>query len=192
MSDAPPPPPDGLAIFEPPAPPAIPAYGEAPGRQVAHPGRRALAFIVDGLGTVCVTIIVVFAGLIAGTMELLVAMFWVPLASAVLATVLTATIGVTPGKWIAGIRVVHLVTGRPTGGWAVLRSLVIVAPIIVTVVILRLLALLPYDGTEVVDPLLAGLILPGLFWAAMFVVVVATPEHRGLEDRVGRSIVVRR
>lgn len=192
MSDAPPPPPDGLAIFEPPAPPDLPAYGEAPRQQIAHPGRRALGFIVDGVGTVCVTIVVVFAGLIAGTMEFFVAIFWVPLASAVLATVLTATIGVTPGKWIAGIRVVHVVTGRPTGGWAVLRSLVIVAPIIATVVILRLLALLPYNGSEVVDPFLAGLILPALLWVALFVVVVASPQHRGLEDRAGRSIVIRR
>lgn len=192
MSDAPPPPPDGLAIFEPPAPPDLPAYGEAPGQQIAHPGRRALGFIVDGVGTVCVTIVVVFAGLIAGTMEFLVAIFWVPLASAVLATVLTATIGVTPGKWIAGIKVVHVVTGRPTGGWAVLRSLVIVAPIIGTVVILRLLALLPYNGSEVVDPFLAGLILPALLWVALFVVVVASPQYRGLEDRAGRSLVIRR
>lgn len=192
MSDAPPPPPDGLAIFEPPPLPDLPAYGEDPGRQLAHPGRRALGFVVDGVGTVCLTTVVVFAGLIAGTMEFLVAIFWVPLASAVLATVLTATLGITPGKWIAGIRVVHVVTGRSTGGWAVVRSLVIVAPIIVTVVILRLLALLPYNGSEVVDPFLAGLILPALLWVALFVIVVASPQHRGLEDRAGRSLVIRR
>jgi hypothetical protein len=87
---------------------------------------------------------------------------------------------------------VHVVTGRPTGGWAVLRSLVIVSPIVATVVILRLLALLPYSGSEVVDPFLAGLILPALFWVALFVFVVASPQHRGLEDRAGRSIVIRR
>ena len=192
MSDAPPPPPDGLAIFEPEPLPDLPAYGEAPAQQVAHPGRRAFAFILDGVGTVCLTIVVVFAGLIAGWLEVFVAMFWVPLGSAVLATVLTALFGITPGKWIAGIKVVHVETGRPTGAWAVLRSLVIVAPIIATVAILRLLTLLPYDGSEVVDPFLAGLILPALFWAAMFVFVVASPQHRGLEDRAGRSLVIRR
>jgi uncharacterized RDD family membrane protein YckC len=197
MSDAPPPPPDGFEIFEPPpAPPAehsaVPAYGEVPGQRVAHPGRRAVAFILDGLGTVLATIVVVFGGLILGSLESLAAIFVVPVASAVLATVLTATIGLTPGKWLAGIKVVHLVTGRVTGAWAILRSLVIVAPIVVTITVLRLLELASNPGSEYVDPFLAAVILPALFWAAMFVVVVATPQHRGLEDRVGRSIVVLR
>jgi uncharacterized RDD family membrane protein YckC len=197
MSDAPPPPPDGFEIFEPPpAPPAehsaVPAYGEAPGQRVAHPGRRAVAFILDGLGTVLATIVVVFGGLILGSLESLAAIFVVPVASAVLATVLTATIGLTPGKWLAGIKVVHLVTGRVTGAWAILRSLVIVAPIVVTITVLRLLELASNPGSEYVDPFLAAVILPALFWAAMFVVVVATPQHRGLEDRAGRSIVVLR
>jgi uncharacterized RDD family membrane protein YckC len=197
MSDAPPPPPDGFEIFEPPpAAPAdhsaVPAYGEVPDRRVAHPGRRAVAFILDGVGTVAVTIVVVFGGLILGSMEFLIAIFWVPLASALLATVLTATIGVTPGKWLAGIKVVHVITGRPTGPWAVLRSLVIVAPIIVTVAVLRLLSLGSAPGSEYVDPFLGAVVLPVVLWVAMFVVVVAIPEHRGLEDRAGRSIVVLR
>lgn len=193
MSDAPPPPPDGLQIFEPPVPPAdIPAYGEVPEQRLAHPGLRALAFIIDGVGTVAVTIIVVFGGLIVGSMEILVAILWVPLASAVLATVLTAVFGVTPGKWMTRIKVVHVTTGRPTGGWAVLRSLVIVAPIIVAFIVGRLLAELPYGGYEIIDPFLGGLILPAVLWLAMLVVVVATPQHRGLEDRAGRSVVVRR
>jgi uncharacterized RDD family membrane protein YckC len=198
MSDAPPPPPsDGFEIFEPPpAPPAdhaqVPAYGEVPDRRVAHPGRRAVAFVLDGLGTVTVTVVVVFGGLVLGAMESLVAILWVPLGSAVLATVLTATVGVTPGKWLAGVKVVHVVSGRSTGGWAVLRSLVIVSPIVVTVAALRLLELGSTPGSEYVDPFLATLILPGVLWVAMFVVVVATPGHRGLEDRAGRSIVVLR
>jgi uncharacterized RDD family membrane protein YckC len=196
MSDAPPPPPDGFEIFEPPAAPAdhsaVPAYGEVPDRRVAHPGRRAVAFILDGVGTVAVTIVVVFGGLILGSMEFLVAIFWVPLASAVLATVLTATIGLTPGKWLAGIKVVHVVTGGPTGPWALLRGLVIIAPIIVTVAVLRLLSLGSAPGSEYVDPFLGAVILPVVLWVAMFVVVVATPGHRGLEDRAGRSIVVLR
>ncbi|MGB3909875.1 MAG: RDD family protein [Pseudolysinimonas sp.] len=197
MSDAPPPPPDGLGIFEPPpAPPAplveVPAYGEIPERRVAHPGRRALAFIIDGVGTVLVTIVVVFGGLILGSMESLIAIFWVPVASALLATVLTATLGVTPGKWLAGLRVVHVVTGRVTGAWAILRSLVIVSPIFAAVAVLRLLELGSTPGSEYVDPFLGALILPLVFWVAMFVVVVATPQHRGLEDRAGRSVVVLR
>lgn len=197
MSDAPPPPPDGFEIFEPPpAPPAehsaAPAYGEVPDQRVAHPGRRAVAFILDGLGTVLATIVVVFGGLILGSMEFLVAIFWVPLASALLSTVLTATFGVTPGKWLAGIKVVHVVTGRVTGAWAILRSLVIVSPIIVTFLLLRLFTLLATGSWALVDPLLATVILPPLLWVALFVVVVATPQHRGLEDRAGRSIVVLR
>lgn len=197
MSDAPPPPPDGLGIFEPPpAPPAttadLPAYGEAPVAQVAHPGRRALAFAIDGVGTVAVTFVVVFGGLILGSLEALVAIFWVPLASALLATVLTATLGVTPGKWVAQVRVVHVVTGRPTGAWAPLRSLVIVGPIILTVVVLWLLAEVPVSDYLPIDPLTGAVALPALLWVAMFVVVAATPQHRGLEDLAGRSMVVRR
>ena len=197
MSDAPPPPPDGLGIFEPPpAAPAelasVPAYGEVAEPRVAHPGRRAVAFVLDGVGTVAVTTVVVFGALILGSFEGFVAIFWVPLASAVLATVLTATLGITPGKWIAGIRVVHSTTGRVTGGWAVLRSLVIVGPLLVTLFAFRLLAGLPYGGYEIIDPFLGGILLPVLLWIAMFVVVVATPDHRGLEDRAGRSIVVLR
>lgn len=193
MSDAPPPPPDGFAIFEPPAPPAdIPAYGEVVEQRLAHPGLRALAFAIDGVGTVAVTIVVVFGGLILGSMESLVAIFWVPLASAVLATVLTATLGVTPGKWLARIKVVHVVTGKPTGAWALLRSLVIVGPLIVTVVVLRLLVEVSTGGYPPFDPLTGAAVIPALLWIAMFIVVVATPQHRGLEDLTGRSIVVRR
>jgi uncharacterized RDD family membrane protein YckC len=197
MSDAPPPPSDGLEIFEPPPVPAaelsaVPAYGEIPAQRVAHPGRRALAFALDGIGTVLMTIVVVFGGLIVVGLDSLVAIFWVPLASAVLATVLTATLGATPGKWLAGIRVVHVVTGRPTGAWALLRSLVIVAPLVVTVAVLQLLETVRGPGAEYVDPFLGALILPTLLWVAMFVVVAATPQHRGLEDRAGRSIVVLR
>ncbi len=195
MSDTPPPPPpDEFAIFEPPEPPEppadIPAYGEVPEQRLAHPGLRALAFIIDGVGTVAVTTVVVFGGLILGSMESLVAIFWVPLTSAVLATALTATLGITPGKWLARIKVVHITTGKPTGAWAVLRSLVIVAPLIATIFLFRLLAYLPYGGYEIVDPFLGGFVVPILLWIAMFVVVVATPQHRGLEDRAGRSIVV--
>jgi len=198
MTDAPPPPPDGLEIFEPPVPPApetapdLPAYGEVPERQVAHPGRRALAFVLDGLGTVAVTSVVVFGGLILGSLEALVAIFWVPLASALLATVLTATLGVTPGKWVAQVRVVHVVTGRPTGAWALLRSLVIVGPIVVTIVLLQTLAAVASGGYLPFDPLAAALVIPTLLWIAMFVMVAATPQHRGLEDLAGRSIVVTR
>jgi uncharacterized RDD family membrane protein YckC len=197
MSDAPPPPPDGLGIFEPPpAPPAtvpdLPAYGEVPERQVAHPGRRALAFAIDGVGTITMTFVVVFGGLFLGAMEALIAIFWVPLASAVLASVLTATLGLTPGKWVAQVRVVHIVTGKPTGAWALLRSLVIVGPIIVTIVALQLLTGVATGGYLPFDPLTGIVVIPALLWIAMFVVVIATPQHRGLEDLAGRSIVVRR
>jgi uncharacterized RDD family membrane protein YckC len=194
MSDAPPPPPDGLEIFEPPSPPEavadVPASGASPELRIAHPGRRALAFVIDGIGTVVVTVVVVFGGLILGSMEALIAIFWVPLASAVLATVLTATLGLTPGKWAARVRVVHVVTGRPTGAWALLRSLVIVAPIVVTVVVLRGLTALAPAGSLTFDPLTAGVVIPVVLWVAMFVVVAATPRHRGLEDLAGRSVVV--
>jgi uncharacterized RDD family membrane protein YckC len=196
MSDAPPPPPgDGLEIFD--AEPtsvddAPPAYGEQPTERLAHPALRALAFALDGLGTVLVTTFVVFIGLFSDDFWGLYAIPIVPFASAVLATVLTATLGVTPGKWMTRLRVVHVVTGRPIGAWAILRSLVIVAPVLLTIAILQILARLPFGGSDVIDPILGFFVIPVVLWAALLGILIAAPRHRGLEDLAGRSVVVRR
>ncbi len=158
-----------------------------------------LAFAIDGIGTFVITTVIVFVGLAAGGFATFFAIPVVPLLSAVLSTVLTATIGVTPGKAIVGLRVVHVVTGRPIGAWAILRSLVIVSPLVVTFVISGVLSSLTYssfnsDGSNDLLYSLSNLVywMPFVGWIALFVVVIARPRHRGLEDLAGRSVVVKR
>lgn len=203
MSDeraAPPPEPgDGLEIFD--APPAVPAEpAETAARpeppasldaRIAHPALRALAFVLDGLGTVAATIIAVFAALFAEFDGFLGGILVVPLLSAALATVLTAFLGVTPGKAIVGLRVVDAETGRVTGGWAVLRSLVIVAPLVLTWLAAWVAVRLPDGGgLDLASPGL--MLLPVAMWVALLVVLAVRPRHRGLQDLAGRSVVVRR
>jgi uncharacterized RDD family membrane protein YckC len=225
LSDGPPPvPSDGLGELGLDGPPAVPGsapapapydptttpyaytagYGETPpvdptAFRVANPAWRALAFAIDGVGTFVVTTLIVFVGLAVGGYATFFAIPVVPLLSAVLATVLTATIGVTPGKAIVGIRVVGVETGRPIGAWAILRSLVIVAPLLLAGIYSAVLSSVAYDalssaGSYETYAVLSGVsgYLPFAGWLALLVVLIARPQHRGLEDLVGRSIVVRR
>lgn len=191
-----PPPVPGVEIFDGPAeeaaaPGPAPGYAETPREpQLAHPALRALAFAIDGIGTVAATILVVFGSLGAAYEFAFVAILLVPLLSAVLCTVLTATLGVTPGKAILGLRVVDAVTGRRPGLWALLRSLVIVAPVglsfLVGAVATRI------DGLPG-DSFFAVVLLPPIAgWVALLVVLSVRPRYRGLQDLAGRSVVVRR
>lgn len=204
MSDEPSPPPaDGLGIFD--GPPPIPGEDAAhpstfrdavpppPGREPVNPGWRAAAWILDAAGTVVVTMLVLVAALFSGGWYGLYAVLAVPALSVLLSTVLTAIYGVTPGKAILGIRVVNARTGDPIGPWAILRSLVLVAPVVLTVLLIRIGDSLPPGTVTMVDSFWpAVFVVPSLAWLAMFVVVVATPRHRGLQDRAARSVVVRR
>jgi len=222
-SDGPPPVPhDGLDELGLAGPPAVPGttpapydpastpyaytagYGESATAdpatlRIANPAWRALAFAIDGFGTFALTTVIVFVGLAAGGFDSFYAIPVVPLASAVLSTVLTATLGVTPGKAIVRIRVVHVDTGRPIGAWAVLRSLVIVSPIVLTFVISYALSALAYStfNNGGASDVLYGLssiayYLPFVGWVALLLVLILRPRHRGLEDLAARSIVVRR
>jgi uncharacterized RDD family membrane protein YckC len=179
-------------------------YGETPAVDpaslpIANPGWRALAFAIDGGGTFIVTTMIVLGGLAVGGFGIFVAIPIVPLLSALLATVLTATMGVTPGKAIVGLRVVHVVTGRPIGAWAILRSLVIVSPLLLWFVVSTVISQITYSplNSGGSNDLLYSLSdasywVPVVGWIALLIVVIVRPRHRGLEDLVGRSIVVRR
>ena len=224
-SDGPPPvPTDGLGELGLDGPPAVPGSAPAPAPydpattpyaytagygetatidpnafRIANPAWRALAFAIDGIGTFVITTVIVFVGLAAGGFATFFAIPVVPLLSAVLATVLTATIGVTPGKAIVGLRVVHVVTGRPIGAWAILRSLVIIAPLVLTFVISGIISRLTYSsfnsgGSNDLLYSLANLVywVPFVGWLVRLVVLIARPRHRGLEDLVARSVVVKR
>lgn len=180
MSDAAPPPP-------PPTDSATP--------HIANPGWRALAFAIDGVGTVVITTILVFLGLSTGSFATFWAIPLVPLLSAVLSTILTATLGVTPGKALVGTRVVHLETGGPIGAWAIVRSLVIVAPIVLTFIVgVGISALSSLADTHYVADWAYALAFfaPFAGWLALLIVLIIRPQHRGLEDLASRSIVVRR
>jgi uncharacterized RDD family membrane protein YckC len=166
--------------------------------RIANPGWRVLAFAIDGVGTFVITTLIVFVGLFAGGFGSFFAIPLVPVLSAVLATVLTAIRGVTPGKAIVGIRVVHVVTGRPIGAWAIVRSLVIIAPIVLTFVISNIISSITYSsfnsgGSNDLLYELANLVwyIPFAGWLALLLVLILRPRHRGLEDFAARSVVVR-
>ena len=187
-----PPPVPGVEIFDAAEVPAA-AVAPAPtpsGPELAHPVARALAFVMDGIGTVIVTVIAVFAGLNASYDVAFYPILVVPFLSALLATVLTAFFGVTPSKAILGIKVVDAVTGAPIGWRSILRSLVIVAPIALTFVVGYLAYYVPgvpgdsFFGITLLPPILG--------WVALLVVLAVRPRYRGLQDLAGRSIVIRR
>lgn len=162
----------------------------APGpREPAHPVLRAFAFFLDGLGTFVLTVLVVFTGLNADAGFAFSAILLVPAASALLSTVLTAVFGVTPAKAILGLRVVDAETGARPGMRSILRSLVIVAPLLVT---LGLAWGVPAIWRDDAGAFLLFLLPPAL-WVGMLAVVVArrTDRYRGLQDLAARSVVVR-
>ena len=204
--DAPPPIPTGAST-----PPAVPAshepgyggapaaqlaYGEAPELRIANPGWRALAFLIDGVGAILLTTLLVFGGLIAGVWASFVAIPAIPLIWAVVATVMTATAGTTPGKAIAGLRVVHVDHGGRIGAWAILRSLVIVSPLLIAYfgIYGLLYGIVELTGEYDIASWFAeyGWLVPLVLWIAMFVLVCVRPNHRGLEDLAGRSVVKRK
>lgn len=159
--------------------------------ELAHPVARAVAFALDGIGTVILTFAVVLGGFEISKGDSLLGVLLVPLASAVLCTVLTAVRGVTPAKAILGIKVVDAVTGRPIGWRSILRSLVIVAPIGLSFLAGWVSSHLPYEWTRGPDSFFAMTLLPPIFgWLALIVVAGLRPRFRGLQDLAGRSVVV--
>ena len=196
-SDGPPPAP-GVEIFDDLAPvpgapvpvPAVTPRAEDPSTpEPAHPVLRAFAFLVDGVATFVLTIVAVFASLDASYEFAFVLVLLVPTLSAVLATVLTALFGFTPAKALLGLRVVDAETGGRPGWRSLLRSLVIVAPLLLD------LALAWTVGATFSSDL--GLtvfaLLPPVVWVAMLAVLVARRDdrYRGVQDLAARSVVVR-
>jgi uncharacterized RDD family membrane protein YckC len=187
--------PDGLAVFDgqPPAPgeeprdsaDPEPAAGDLP---IAHPAMRAFAFLLDGLATFLVVVVVVLAGLSGSSWDVFWAIPLVPLLAALLDTVLTALRGVSPAKAILGIRVVDVASGAPIGfARAGLRSLVIVAPVVVAYAAAWILdRLQAYDAALIVP-----LALPIALWVGLLALLAMRPRHRGLQDLAGRSVVLR-
>lgn len=191
--------PDGLDVFGPPplvpgAETPGPAYAEASpvDARLAHPAARAFAFFLDGVTTVLIVFVIVIAGLGSAGFELFWAIPLVPLAATILDTVLTAVFGVTPAKALLGLRVVDAGSGAPIGaGRAILRSLVIIAPIGAGVVLAGATVYLPYELQNAFGGGFGfALFVPAACWVALLVVLAVRPRHRGLQDLAGRSVVV--
>lgn len=163
-----------------------------PSEHLAHPALRALAFALDGVGTFVLVCVAAFISLFQGLAGLYESILLLPLAIAIVATVLTATRGVTPGKALVGLRVVDAATGGRIG-WrrALLRSAVIAAPGVVgwipQFVYPAIWEYVDYDAM-----LAVGFAIPLALWTALLVVLAVSPRYRGLQDRAGRSVVVRR
>lgn len=168
-------------------------YGKPPlsptGEPLAHPGLRAAAFMIDGFATVLIATLVVGLGFFLNLPFLIgFGVVGVPTLAAIAATISTAMRGVTLGKHVLGLRVIDARSGSFTGWRAPLRSLVIVAPLLVTYALQS--ATPAWSNTTVA--LLGAPTLPVLLWLALLVVVALAPRHRGLQDLAGRSLVTRR
>ena len=168
----------------------------------ASPWARIGAVVVDFVGTFIVTLIIVYvlvavgfdgyngvSGLnddvvLAGALGIVV----IPVASVVLNLVLTIVRGSTVGKALFGLRVVDAVTLRPaTASRVLLRTLVIVAPIFV-VVVLHSLIVMSTGLTLALQNLEFALI--GAYWL-MLMIMMIRPGVRPLQDRAGHTVVVR-
>ena len=171
----------------------------------ASPWARIGAVVVDFLGTFVVTLIIVYvlvavgfdgyngyngvSGLnddvvLAGALGIVV----IPVASVVLNLVLTIVRGITVGKALFGLRVVDAITLRPaTASRVLLRTLVIVAPIFV-VVVLHSLIVMSTGLTLALQNLEFALI--GAYWL-MLMIMMIRPGVRPLQDRAGHTVVVR-
>jgi uncharacterized RDD family membrane protein YckC len=166
-------------------------YGAPPlaptGERLAHPGLRAAAFAIDGFTTILVATLVVF-GAFPLKQDVVVGfgMVGVPMLAALAATVSTAIRGTTLGKHALGLRVIDARTGDLIGWRAVPRSLVIVAPLLVSYGLQRAFE----SWTLWSAALVAGPTVPVLLWLVLLLILGLAPRHRGLQDLAGRSIVV--
>lgn len=90
-------------------------------------------------------------------------------------TVLTAELGVTPGKFLTGLRV-RSGDSNPGLSRAIIRTFVIVVPF------------LPMYARGTVGDIA---FIVGMIWMLVLMVSIATdPEHRGLHDRIAGTTVV--
>ena len=132
-------------------------------------GQRLVAALVDGLGFLGLSILLVQVPLSPGSQRALLT------ATIALYLILaTALRGQTLGKWLLGIKVVDVRTGELPGlGASVVRWAVPALPALV----------------GWVDPVVATLVS----WLSflVFVPILRGPEHRGLHDRAAGTIVTR-
>jgi len=180
--------------------PVPPPFG--PARPPASPGARVGAVAIDLVGTFLITLAIVytlislgFSGYngVSGTNDDLVlagalGIVVVPAASILLNTVTTIVWGRTIGKYLLSLRVVDMHTlSTPAPSQILLRTLVLVAPILVAIPISYLVMLssgltLGFQGVVVV--------LVAAYWIVLLALMLGRPGVIALQDRAGRTIVV--
>jgi uncharacterized RDD family membrane protein YckC len=169
---------------------------------LASPGARFGAVAIDLVGTVLATLAIAvgmislgFAGYngVSGTNGDLVlggalAIVVVPVASVVLNMITTIVWGRTVGKHLVGLRVVDQNTlATPAPGQILLRTLVLVAPILVVIPVMYLATVGPAPSLGIPG---VGIVLVGAYWFVLMVLMMARPEIAPLQDRAGRTVVV--
>ena len=180
--------------------PVPPPFGGSLPR--ASPGARFGAVAIDLVGTVLATLATAygmislgFAGYngVSGMNDDLVlggalAIVVVPVASVVLNMVATIVWGRTVGKHLLGLRVVDKNTlATPAPSQILLRTLVLVAPILVAIPVVYLASVGPktFFGVQGI-----GIALVGAYWFVLMVLMMAKPEVAALQDRAGHTVVV--
>ena len=157
---------------------------------------------IDLVGTVLVTFAVVYtlislgfeghngvSGMnddlvLAGALGLVV----VPAASILLNTVTTIVWGRTVGKYLLSLRVVDRNTlNRPAPGQILLRTLVLVAPILVAIPISYLVMMTSGWALGIQSVVL---LLVAAYWFVLLALMLGRPGVIALQDRAGRTVVV--
>ena len=180
--------------------PVPPPFG--PARPPASPGARVGAVAIDLVGTFLITLAIVytlislgFSGYngVSGTNDDLVlagalGIVVVPAASILLNTVTTIVWGRTVGKYLLSLRVVDRNTlNRPAPSQILLRTLVLVAPILVAIPISYLVMMTSGSAFGIQSVVL---VLVAAYWVVLLALMLGRPGVIALQDRVGRTIVV--
>jgi len=149
--------------------------------------RRANAFMIDLVLTFAVTALVSATAFITSSLELLsVILVVIPAIAVTVNTVSVWRVGHTLGQWLLGLSVVDAQTGSRMGsGRAIVRTLIIISPVLLSVAIGVLLAL---DGNGGSSPI-------GYVWFVtsvwFFMLVIASAFRTGaLHDVATRSTVI--
>ena len=153
----------------------------------ASVGRRALAFLLDFFLTSVVVIVVFIFGIplpIGSTWVS--SYFLVPTLAIVISTILVATVGSTVGQRMLHLRVVDAESSEyVSGGRAVIRTLIIIAPLLALVL---LFSVAPYLRLPV-GPVALFWLLP-VTWL-MMLLIASTSARGALHDWATRSTVMR-
>jgi len=152
----------------------------------ASVGRRALAFLLDFFLTSVVVIVVFIFGIPLPVSGWVSSYFLVPTLAIVISTILVATVGSTFGQRMLHLRVVDAESSEyVSGGRAVIRTIIIIAPLLALVLIF---GVAPYLRLPI-GPVALFWLLP-VTWLVMLLIAASSPRG-ALHDWATRSTVMR-